>query len=260
MSPTLGCEISATTISPRVYDLTLATCDSNTEGDIRLDLRANSTKNLIGISGPASTVSSQLMRLDNKAPTASVISKLISGNTLMYQLQFSEEVTGFNASSLVFSKSLGTDWTISTIVRQPNTNIYVFNLAVPQISNGNLSFTLSPGVTDLAGNHFSNTGLAASSEVSIEFLPTFDPGPSRTLAIAPTKIAPDFELNSRGRGIAGLQIRITNSQPGDGLGFSNQSGITGTLTASNSVLTLVGATSIADSTWETAIRSITFSS
>ncbi|NBU23811.1 MAG: hypothetical protein EBS38_07925, partial [Actinobacteria bacterium] len=255
----LSCSVGTPSGSGSNYSVVISGCGSNRLSEVSVSLRVGSVGNFIGIVGPLSTASIQVT-LDSAPPTANVVSKVQSGTSVIYQLEISETVSGLVPTNLVFSRALGSDWTISGIVRQPGTNIFVFHLSAPQIDNGNLSFTISPVVIDLAGNPVSNSGLASSSLVTISAVPFYDPGGPGTLAASGSPISPLFELNSRASGIAGIRIAITNAQPGDSLVFSNQNSITGTLTASNSILLLEGANSITDSTWETAIRSITFSS
>ncbi|NBU23817.1 MAG: hypothetical protein EBS38_07955, partial [Actinobacteria bacterium] len=183
-------------------------------------------------------------------------------NEITYEVEFDEFVDDFAINDITMTgTSGGTGWVLSAPQLVLGTTKYRFVASNPNAVNGTVDFTLATSsIRDFAfppNNLSSGTPSATdSSLVTISKLPGFDVGPSSSLAASGSA---DFALNSWGSGISGIQISITNPQPGDELVFSNQNGVTGTFTASKSVLLLEGATNLADTVWETAVRSITFS-
>jgi hypothetical protein len=201
------------------------------------------------------------------APTIRAIySELSADQThITYEVEFDEYVDDFTAADITLAGTSGsTGWVKSEPQLVLSTTKYRFFASNPNAVNGGVTFTLNTSsIRDFAfpPNNLSS-GVPSgtnSSQVTISRFAQFDPGPASTLGGSGSKLAPEFDLSTWGEGIAGLRIRISNAQPGDSLVFSNAGGVTGTLTSSGSVLLLSGATTLTDAQWETAIRSVTFS-
>lgn len=257
----VGCDITGLSGSGSSYQVTVGTCNAGTAGNIQVALTGSAALSLLGAPSPENQVLSSTFRYDNISPVAGVVSKTITGTRATYVVSFSEPVVGFSTNSISVSHSVAggaSGWSISNLVSLGN-NEYSFEVANDAALNGNVSFTFNSGVTDLAGNALVSTSVASASSLEVLELPYFDPGPSSTIARAGSKIAPSFDLNSRGSFIYGVRVEITNDSVGDKLIFSNQNSITRGANSTDTVLYLEASTNIADATWETALQSIVFS-
>jgi hypothetical protein len=266
---TNGANCTIGTVSPSVgpaRDYTLAvTCSATGANQVStLRLAANAVKDFAAITGPAVALDLTVIR-DTVVPTVSVVTKTVSERTASYEISFSEPVQGLTAERFVPTLTPGTNagWVVSNLV-EISSSRYSFDFTNPETQNGQLTFTLSPGVTDLAGNALNAAGLTtAATAVQILNPPTFDPGPSSFLGPIGSKIAEAFELDSLGSSIWGIKIEIVDAAAGDSLNFTNQTHITrvttGATASTATTLYLQATTARSDAEWEAAIRSVTFS-
>jgi hypothetical protein len=215
--------------------------------------------------GPAAATTVASFTRDIVAPSITVISKAITDTTVTYSYTFSEPVVGLTASAITLNHSVSggaTGWDISTPVRVPNTNVYVFTVSNANAMAGNVTLSLSTtAVRDESGNGLTAANLVVStidqSLATLAFLQSYTVGTLNSFSLAtPNVLAPQITLNGRGQTIAGF--RITNKDFVSGDVFTLPAGSYGDITVAsnaNGVITLSGTTATI-SQWQTALRTL----
>lgn len=217
---------------------------------------------------PATTQSVAGVTVDTQAPTISSVVATKYSSSVSYQIQFSEEVQGFNASAITFAGSSATSnsaWTVSNFI-QLSTTTYRFIATSALPDSGTISFTVSTSlVKDIAGNALGSSTVSGTdtSAVNFYFLPSFTIGTVPELGAVANPVAPNFILNARGTSITAMQISITGVQVGDVLKFTNSNSSTfgniTTATSAGGVLNLAySSTQPTAAQWQAAVRAVTF--
>ncbi|MEN9749154.1 MAG: hypothetical protein RL149_232, partial [Actinomycetota bacterium] len=263
-SSATGCTPANLQGSGASYTLDLTGCS---EGNVILNLKANSITGSASSTGPLSAVAASTVVVDRTAPTISVFSQT-SGTTnttrQVYSLTFSEAIQGLDASDIVLTGASATTGTWTKTISGSGAGPYTITIDNLNAIDGAWAVQIPAGaVTDLANNSLA----VASSQYSktLSLLPSIAPGTLNTFGAGTITLAPSATLIDRGSSaLAGLKISITgNAQAADSLTFTNNNatnfGTIQSATSTSQVLTLTysGAQPTL-AQWQNAIRAVKF--
>jgi hypothetical protein len=262
-----ACSGAAITGSASTYTVTFTGCANGNSVVLNYNITSAVT-DLANNAFAGQTSTLTAIVIDTVAPTIASIAKVTGSASVLYTVDFSEEVIGFSSAAITLAgtSTTGSTWTISGFVQQSLTR-YQFSITNPLPDSGSVSFTINTSLTtDLALNALAagSIGTPNASEVVFYFLPTVALGALPNLGAAPNAIAPNLEIDGRGNTLYGIRVSISGVVAGDQLAFTNNDatafGTIQSASSTNGVLNLTYSGSLpTEAQWQNAARAVKFS-